>query len=292
MTALAALDIARWDDPAAAHVAAQATRELEAGKILFLPRLGFTLAAGESRFLAPEWADGKAKNISYDPPAGGIRHASAQGDDRRQLAQLMARFAGQARQLVLNVCPAYAGELQDGLTSLRPVQVRGRKASRTKDDTLLHVDAFASRPTQGRRILRVFCNLNPRGEPRVWQIGEPFEAVASRFCGSLPPQLPGSAWLLERLRITKRRRSPYDHIMLSLHDRLKRDTVYQAGAPRERIEFPAPSTWIVFTDRVMHAAIEGQHALEQTFYLPLTAMHDERHAPLRVLERCYRRKLA
>ncbi len=290
-TVLETLDATQWDEPLPATTVAYATRALESGKILFLPKLKFRLAAGESRFLTPECVDGSAKNVSYDPLAAQIRHTSAQGDDRRQLAAMMQRFAAQARALVLSICPAYARALHHGLTSLRPVQARGRAASRTKDDTLMHIDAFASRPTRGQRILRVFCNLNPLGEARVWEIGEPFEIVARRFCGGIPRQLPGSAWLLERLRITRRRRSAYDHIMLNLHDRLKRDADYQVRASRERIEFPAGSTWIVFSDRVVHAALAGQHALEQTFYLPVVAMQDEHYAPLRVLERLYRRTL-
>ncbi len=292
MTSLAILDLAQWNQPLPAAPAERATRELESGKILYLPRLGFLFADGESRFLAPQWSDGKAKNVSYDPAAAKIRHTSAQGENRRQLAALMARFAGQARALVISVCPAYARELEYGFTSFRPVQARGRAASRKKDDTLLHIDAFASRPIRGDRILRVFCNINPHAEPRVWETGEPFEAVASRFRDRIPPQLPGSAWLLERLRVTKQRRSEYDHIMLELHDLAKEDDVYQQSTAKTRIEFSAGSTWIVFTDRVMHAALAGQHMLEQTFYLPVHAMQDEHYAPLRVLEHLYRRKLA
>jgi len=292
MSALETIDVTQWDEPLTAAAAAHATRELENGSILFLPHLRFSLSPGQSRFLAPQWTDGKAKNVSYDRTAARLQHTSAQGEDHRQLAAMMMRFAEQARALVLNVCPAYARELRDGLTSLRPVQTHGRTASRTKDDTLLHIDAFASRPTQGARILRVFCNVNPDNEARVWEIGEPFETVASRFRSRIPRQPPGSAWLLERMGITRRRRTPYDHIMLCLHDCLKRDAAYQRDAARARIEFPAGSTWIVFSDRVMHAALAGQHMLEQTFYLPVNAMLDERRAPLRVLEKLYRRKLA
>ncbi len=101
-----------------------------------------------------------------------------------------------------------------------------------------------------------------------------------------------AGWLQEKLRITKGRRSAYDHVMLSLHDTAKLDDSYQRTAQRTRFEFPAQSTWIVFTDRVMHAALAGQFLLEQTFYLPVAAMQDERYAPLRILEDIYRRKLA
>ena len=286
------IDLARWDEPLPAAEAAHATRELESGKIIFLPRLRFELTPAESRFIAPQWTDGKAKNVVYDPYAAQVRHTSAHGDDRIQLAAMMKRFTEHARALVLNLCPAYSDGLRYGLASLRVVQARGRMASRTKDDTLLHVDAFASRPTQGERILRVFCNVNPGNETRVWEVGEPFESAASRFAGRLPAQAPGSAWLLQRLGVTKDRRTGYDHLMLRLHDALKNDEAYQRDAPKMRVEFPAGSTWMVFTDRVMHAALAGQHALEQTFYLPVSAMLEARYAPLRILEGLYQRKLA
>jgi hypothetical protein len=204
----------------------------------------------------------------------------------------MARYARYARGLVLNLCPRYGEHLRDGLTSFRPVETRGRETSRKKDDTRLHVDAFASRPNQGLRILRVFCNVNPHHEPRVWEIGESFDAMAQRFAGRVPPQWPASAWLLEKLHVTKGRRSAYDHVMLNLHDTAKLDDDYQRTAARTRFEFPAQSTWIVFTDRVMHAALAGQFLLEQTFYLPVAAMQDERYAPLRILEQIYRHPLA
>ena len=292
MSQLTTLDFAQWHPQLDPAVAINATRELETGNVLFLPHLKFTLTDAEQRFLSPAWSDGKAKNVSYDPLAAHIRHTSAEGADRQQLAAMMARYAQQARELVSSVCPGYARHLQWGLGSFRPVEARGRESSLTKDDTRLHVDAFASRPNQGQRILRVFCNTNPRGEPRVWELGEPFNAVAQRFRDRVAPQWPGSAWLLERLRITKGRRSAYDHIMLNLHDKSKLDDAYQQSTPKTRVEFPAQSTWIVFTDRVMHAALAGQFLLEQTLYLPVAAMQDERCAPLRILEQIYQRQLA
>jgi hypothetical protein len=292
MSQLTTLDIAQWHQQLPPAATTNVTRELETGHVLFLPRLKFTLTAAEQRFLSPAWSDGKAKNVSYDPLAAQIRHTSAEGADLEQLKGMMARFAQQARELVSSLCPGYARDLRCGLTSFRPVEVRGRASSRRKDDTRLHVDAFASRPNQGLRILRVFCNVNPRGEPRVWELGEPFEAVVQRFRDRVARQWPGSAWLFERLRVTKGRRSAYDHIMLNLHDRAKLDDAYQQSTPRTRVEFPAQSTWIVFTDRVMHAALAGHFLLEQTFYLPLVAMQNERCAPLRILEELYQRKLA
>ena len=44
------------------------------------------------------------------------------------------------------------------------------------------------------------------------------------------------------------------------------------GAPRQEVGFSAGSTWVCFTDCVVHAATAGQFALEQTFYVDVEAM--------------------
>ncbi|MGH8750548.1 MAG: Kdo hydroxylase family protein [Burkholderiales bacterium] len=286
------LDGREWHFTLAAAAAARATLALEAGKVLFFPQLAFGLEPGEQRFLTPACSDGKAKNISYDSRGAVLQGTSLTGKDRAQLAALIARFALHARALIESLLPAYSPQLQPALTSYRPLQVERRGLSARKDDSRLHMDAFASRPNQGKRILRVFTNLNPHGEARVWDIGEPFERFAPRYVPHISMPLPGSAWLLRQLHITKGRRSPYDHVMLQLHDRVKLDHHYQQSADKLRFHFPPGSTWVVYSDRVLHAALSGQYLLEQTFYLPASAMQDENLSPLRILERLYQRELA
>jgi hypothetical protein len=73
--------------------------------------------------------------------------------------------------------------------------------------------------------------------------------------------------------------------MLQLHDKAKLDDQWQSSAPKSRLSFPAGSTWVVYTDSVLHAAIGGQHAFEQTYLMPVAGMADERRSPLRILER-------
>ena len=74
---LTTLDFTQWNQAHDPATNGRITRELEAGSVLYLPRLKFELAAREQRFLSPQWSDGKAKNVSYDPPAAQIRHTSA-----------------------------------------------------------------------------------------------------------------------------------------------------------------------------------------------------------------------
>jgi len=54
----------------------------------------------------------------------------------------------------------------------------------------------------------------------------------------------------------------------------------------------AGTTWLCFTDQVLHAALAGHCALEQTFHLDIDAMAHPDRAPIRVLEKMTGRALA
>jgi hypothetical protein len=201
------------------------------------------------------------------------------------LKSMLARFSKQAEYFMNSLFSHYINSLILGRTSYRPVQIRNRKSSPRKDDRRVHVDAFASSPNQGYRIVRLFCNINPYGEHRVWRIGENFEEVASRFLPKINKPIPGSAKFLHWLGITKSIRTHYDHIMLKIHDSMKLDLEYQKKVKFKEISFPPGASWIVSTDQVSHAAISGQYLLEQTFYLPITAMMNPTSSPLHILEK-------
>jgi hypothetical protein len=283
---------ARWDESGPTRAVEPL---LEAGAVLSFPALAFTLADSERRFLDPRWADGKAKNISLRWPGGGaaseMRGALGEAEALAALQAMIVRYAEQSEAFALRLFPHYRGRLRRGNTSFRPVDVAGRATSWRKDDTRLHVDAFPSNPMQGTRLLRVFCNLNPAGRPREWRVGEDFEAHARRYLPAIGRPLPGSAWLLEKSGITKRRRTEYDHLMLQLHDRAKADAAFQRESPQARVDFAPGTTWVVFSDQVLHAAMGGQHMLEQTFYLAAADQQDPAASPLGILERLTGRPL-
>jgi 3-deoxy-D-manno-oct-2-ulosonic acid (Kdo) hydroxylase len=288
---LVALPIANWRGPFAAEPRADAGRALEDGKVVFLPRLQFEVAPDEADLLDPAAAGAARKNVSLDPATGAIGNTALSPGDAARLTALMARFAAVATALVTALVPGYGDALEVGRTSFRPLEIAGRDYSPRHDDRRLHIDAFPSRPLQGRRILRLFSNIAIDGAARHWQVGEPFADFAGRFLPRIGPPAPGSAWFLAASGITKGRRSRYDHVMLQLHDRAKLDLDYQRAAPKHDLEFPPGTTWLVFTDQVLHAALAGHGALEQTFYLPVAALSDPATAPLRVLERLTARPL-
>jgi hypothetical protein len=290
MQILEPLNIASWQGPFSPEIVAKAADALETGKLLYAPQLPFELSENERRFLSPDCLDGKSKNISFRPGSGALKGTHYQGPDRNQLLGMLQRYHNHAFDLLKALCPGYIYDLTPGFTSFRPAEIAGRTTSWRHDDTRLHVDAFPSRPMQGLRILRVFTNVNPRA-PRVWRVGEKFDDAAARLLPGIKPPIPGAASLLHWLRITKGRRTEYDHFMLGIHDRMKADETYQSQVPQTKLEIAPGTTWACYTDSVSHAAMSGQFAFEQTFYLPVKAMKDPERSPLRVLERLAGRNL-
>ena len=257
---------------------------LERGRVVLLPSLSFALEPGEEAFLSTEVFSGESKNVSYDPKTGKTGGTKLEGEALERMRGMIARYSAFAQQVLAAVAPAYTGKLDLRRTSFRPGPVDTRVMSKRKDDRRLHVDAFPSSPNQGRRILRVFTNVHPAGQARVWEVADDdFETYAEKQLKGLKPR-PAGAWR-EALGLTKGRRTAYDSVMLQLHDRAKMDDAWQAGEPKTRLEFAPGATWIVYTDGVLHAALSGQHAFEQTFYLPPEAMAEPDRAPVRVLER-------
>jgi hypothetical protein len=284
------LPVSEWRPNADPDLSGRAARALEGGNVVVLPDLPFVLTDAERTYLRPDAVKEGTKTIKFEPKTGRV-WGSADEAGAEVLRGMLKRYSEQAHALVLALYPGYAKALQLGATSFRPVEAQGRQQSKRHDDTLLHVDAFPSRPSAGQRILRVFTNINPDSKPRVWRVGEPFEAVARRFLPQIAAPLPGSAQIMNMLGLTKALRTPADHYMLKLHDTMKLDEAYQRDCPKQTVEFQPGTTWMVFTDQVSHAAISGQHALEQTFTLDLHGMVHPETAPLRVLERLKGKKL-
>jgi len=288
---LSVFDHTSWDGPFDADTQARALAALEEGRVVFLPHLAFRVRATETRLLRVQRAGGDRKNVSFDPARGELGGSALTGNDATSLAAMIDRFGRQATGMVAGLAPRYAAQLERARTSFRPVEVQGRAQSLRHDDRLLHVDAFPTRPMRGRRILRLFSNVSPDGSPREWHVGEPFSEYAKKFLPRVRAPLPGSAWVLKTLGLTKGTRSRYDAMMLGLHDAGKYDADWQKNSPQAAVSFPAGSTWMCFTDIVLHAALAGNCALEQTFYIPVQAMARPDSSPVRVLERLSGRAL-
>ena len=259
---------------------------LESGNVIYLSDHSFRMHADEQCLLSESILDPKHKNISYDyrhQRLAGLIKTDSQPFLPTTMQEFMHRYAEFSKQLIDALIPQYSDAMLWGRTSYRPAEIQGRRSSKRKDDTRVHVDSFSATPVNGLRILRVFCNINPNGKPRVWHLGEPFSNVLKTLSPRIPPYSAIRAKLLKLVKATKTLRSPYDHYMLGLHDTMKLDDSYQHTLTKHRVEFPPHST-LVFTDNVSHAALSGQFLLEQTFYLPVDAMASPALSPLKQWE--------
>ncbi len=284
-------EIDDWNVERPASLKTYLINSLESGALLFLPRLAFLLKDEERKFLSPQFVQKKVKNISFNPALQSLKGVVGSATECQQIQAMLARFSQQSQLIIQILFPHYANALQMGRTSFRPCEVSKRRLSYRKDDRLLHVDAFPSSPNHGQRLLRVFSNVNPHGQDRVWRIGEPFASVAQRFLPLIPRPWPGSSQLLRWLKIAKTLRTEYDHLMLQIHDRMKADAFYQQNVDQIQLRLPPGTSWIVQTDHVSHAAMSGQYMFEQTFYLPAQAMLDPGKSPLKILEGMLSRNL-
>ena len=264
--------------------------ELERLGIVRAPGPRFVLADGERALLHVKAAQGRRKVVSYDPRSGRVKGWPTALGPIGPVSGMLARFSLWATAVARGLLATYAPRLEVGRASFRPRWIEREPISWRKDDRRLHLDAFRSHPVGGRRIIRLFSNIDP-DHPRVWELGEDFSAHVARFLPLAKLAPHGVATLLSALGFTKSHRSQYDELMLQFHDRAKRDEAYQSSMRLRTEVFDSGETWIAFTDQVPHAVVSGRHLLEQTFYLPVQALNDEMSSPLRRLESLVGRRL-
>jgi hypothetical protein len=269
--------------------------QLEAGNILFFPHTPFEISPAERQILLGQKQTSAAyhKNVAYRPAEDRVTGLDkSESAEAEQLRAILRHYSRSAAQFLAELLPSYAGKWSLDYASYRPIEERGRAARLHARNDLCHVDAFPTRPTNGDRILRFFTNVNP-AQNRVWLTAERFESVAPHFAQTIGLPAPqkrdpfSSALraLSRALRLPGADRSPYDTFMHRCHNAMKEDAKFQQHSPKQRWEFPPDSTWIVFTDCVSHAVLEGQHALEQTFIVSRHAMVAPERSPVAILEK-------
>jgi len=280
---------------------------LERGEIVHFPECHIDLPSEEDlRFLRDEVAKHMTKkNISYYHAAGRLTGLGADADASERTRRILVEHRARVDAFLRRVMPDFTRDWEVGTTSIRPLQERGRDLSAHASNERVHVDAGAFGATHGDRILRFFVNYNPV-EERVWvtkgafpelyrRYGETARvAPGSRPEGSLDPGIAGRAWsgflggaAGLGVRMAKMiDTSPYDRVMRRFHNWMK-DTPEFQDTPEGHQEFSfAPfSAWMVLTDQLSHACLSGQHALVDTFVIPLENCRLKELAPYYVLRR-------
>jgi len=278
--------------------------ELERGRIVAFPECPIGLPSREDLgFLREEMPKVlKLKNISYHPESRRI--VGIRGDRAviERVESILRAHSERVQQFLGKMIPALASGWMIGTSSFRPMQEKGRELSAHASNELVHVDAGAYGATHGDRILRFFVNVNPV-EDRVWITKGSFPDLFKRFgerAGLLPPAGNGflEEGLFDRVRTATVNAisavvppaklldsSPYDRAMRRFHNFMKDTPEFQSDqAGHQEFRMKPFWAWMVFTDMVSHAVISGQHALVDTFVVPLGNCRLKEMAPINVLK--------
>jgi hypothetical protein len=269
--------------------------QLEAANILFFPHAPFEIAPNDREFLLGRTQTSSAlhKNVAYRPAEDRITGlAKSEEQEAARLRVILKTYSQNATRFLGELLTPYAGKWKLDFASFRPLEERGRPARLHARNDLPHFDSFPTRPTNGGRILRFFSNINPK-QNRVWATSQTFEAIGPHFAQTLGlpsarsnnPVARGLRDLAKAIHFPGARRSPYDDFMHRCHNAMKEDATFRETCPKQRWEFPPGSSWMVFTDSVSHAVLEGQYALEQTFLISRAAMVEPQKSPIAILER-------
>jgi hypothetical protein len=273
--------------------------QLEAGCILFFPQSPIALTDSDLQFLRGQQQSDSSlhKNIAYKPKAdelSGVDTKTANPAAVERLRSILRNYSQSVTAFLTGFLSPYNGNWQLDYASFRPQEEEGRDLPLRRRNDLLHTDAFPTRPTHGARILRFFNNIHPT-RTRDWIVSDPFRAVATKYAPAeialpQPDSDIGRAFKSFATGIglgtaaPALKRSPYDDFMMRFHNFLKENRDFQSTCVKYDYQFPAGSSWMVYTDMVPHAVLCGQYALEQTYLIAPEAMVAPQHAPLTVLQ--------
>ena len=263
-------------------------RALEAGDLLVFNPCPFPLpSADDLAFLRAQDAKGFGhKDVSYDPTTGRVVGLRGYEETAARVKAILTDASRLAVDWLRTALPHY--DLTPDRVTLRTQEEATRPLRVTARNDLLHIDQFPTRPSFGRRVLRLSANIHP-DEPWVWATADRFPELLQRYAGPLRvPDLSETGWRSEtrtviRLLRGKAGRSAYDFWMLRLHHALKEDVRYQVRAARRLWTFPAGSAWLLFSDGVAHAQLRGRYLLDHTFFVPTECLGAPDLAPLTLL---------
>ncbi len=277
------------------RAAASQEERLERGELLFFPQCPFSTPSGDDLtfLLAQHLGRYIHKNISYDPAAGRVGGHARQGPaDTQRLRNLLADFSRTTTAWLDDAFPLYRQHCVADRATFRSEEEATRCLRHTARNDLLHVDAFPNRPSNGRRILRVFVNVNP-SEPRIWLTSDPFAKLLARFgVRAGLPNRTASGWLeqvgekvLRIFRPGQQHRLAYDSFMIRFHDFLKREDAFQEKGSKRLWSFPPGSAWVAMTDACSHAVLRGKYALEHSFFIDSAGLALPEESPAALLAR-------
>lgn len=267
---------------------------LERGEIVYFSSCPVALPENAQRqFLLEQRVSGSARHILYDPQSTEVHHlAGNEPAQQTKLADFFGAYQRQATDWLGGILPRYARAWEASSLTLRPEEEATRRLRFSQREDLLHIDPFPDGASRGRRLLRLFVNLNPT-ESRVWATSDGLARLLERFgaeVGTPVQEHPSWAWqvrqgVLGLLDARQRGRSIADEFVARLDAYLKANDHFQERGPKRFWHFAPGSAWLVMTDSLSHAVLRGRHALEMSLFIDPATLALPELAPSRIVEK-------
>lgn len=285
------LEFEKDTDFTAPAIRNQVREALEAGNVLYLKGRGFELTDRERAIITDpkiifRGNEQRAKRngrptLTFDMAVNRLLFNNIRNPEKQEIEAMLRRYSVWSRELLETLVPDYARACEQNRIIYRPAERAQRQG--------MHVDTTYLYPTQGRSKLRIFCNIDPSGRPREWELGERFELFAKRYLPSIRVERRWYEKATDNAAslagIVTGHRTGFDHVLEQIRHLGKQDRDFQKKAPRRNFSFPSGAVWVGLTDIVLHGGVSGQHALDQVFFLPPEVMRDPSRSALRILER-------
>jgi len=246
----------------------------------------------------------KLKNVSYHPEVDRVRGLEAGAEDEVRVRAILRAHSAEVSAFLDQHMGHLTRGWRVGTCSFRPIQEKGRNLKAHASNELVHIDAGAYGATNGDRIFRFFVNVNPEAD-RVWATKGDFRAVLERIGrdagvldaagrtsraidkGVLDHAFSGLVAGLARINPVARvlDSSPYDRLMRRLHNYMKDIPAFRDDdTGLQELRFAPGSAWMVFTDGVSHASLEGQFAFVTTCIVPRENLRHPDNSPYAILQ--------
>lgn len=218
------------------------------------------------------WSLG-GKNPSRAIGKNTWRPAGLDGQPRAgEFGEILNSLSAKATRLVGDTFDLSVDSMTPDRVSWRPRELATISRRWNARDDLFHVDSFASRPTQGRRILRLFFNASPT-DSLVWtHSGHLMDYLNTRWLTRSPQTGGKSSNQAEAA-------SAYDRWLGEVHDQMKKDEEFQEKASRVLTRFEPGAVWVAFTDCCVHALLRGEWLMDVTWFISDSRFTNSTWAP-------------
>ena len=180
-------------------------RDLETGDLIAFAHCPFALPpADDLDFLRAQDPTGFGhKDVSYDPATGRVVGLRGNNGTAARLKSILTEASRTVVEWLRTALPDYAPELTPDRVTLRTQEEATRALRVTARNDLLHIDQFSTRPSFGRRVLRLSVNIHP-DRPWIWATADRFPELLNRFGEFIRvPDLTDAAWCSETATVTR-----------------------------------------------------------------------------------------